>query len=124
VALCAPCQDCLGHEQAPRAYLALKDPDAGAFAPAIQIIGEGEAFEPAVAALPDRRFALAREEGTELEIEECPDSIVLRPKKPVPTTLLSDVVGCAGYRGPAKSLDDMEEAIARGVSERHARGRY
>lgn len=63
-------------------------------------------------------------EGTEFEIEERPDSIVLRPKKPVPTTVLSDVVGCAGYRGPAKSLDDMEEAIALGVTERHARGRY
>jgi bifunctional DNA-binding transcriptional regulator/antitoxin component of YhaV-PrlF toxin-antitoxin module len=65
-----------------------------------------------------------RPAGTELEIEERPDSKVLRPKKPVPTTLLTDVVGCAGYRGPAKSLDDMEEAIARGVTERHARGRY
>jgi AbrB family looped-hinge helix DNA binding protein len=60
--------------------------------------------------------------GTELEIEECPDGIVLRPKKPVPTTRLSDVVGCAGYRGPAKSLEDMEEAIARGVRECHGRG--
>ncbi|WPL13819.1 transcriptional regulator, AbrB family [Thiorhodovibrio litoralis] len=59
--------------------------------------------------------------GTELEIEECQDGIVLRPKKPVPSTQLSDVVGCAGYRGPAKSLDEMEEAIARGVRENHAR---
>lgn len=46
----------------PRAYLALKDPNAGAFAPAIQFSGEGEAFEPAVAALPDRHFAVAWEE--------------------------------------------------------------
>ncbi len=60
--------------------------------------------------------------GTELEIEECPDGIVLRQKKPVPTTSLRDVVGCAGYQGPAKSLGEMEDAIARGVSERHARG--
>jgi AbrB family looped-hinge helix DNA binding protein len=62
--------------------------------------------------------------GTEFEIEECLDSIVLRPKKPVPTTSLRDVVGCTGYIGPAKTLDEMDEAIARGVSERHARGRY
>jgi len=60
--------------------------------------------------------------GTELEIEECPDGIVLRPKKPVPTTQLSDVVGCAGYRGPAKTLEEMDEAIARGVRENDARG--
>lgn len=46
----------------PRTYLALKDPNAVVFAPAIQISGEGEAFEPAVAALSDRRFAVAWEE--------------------------------------------------------------
>lgn len=45
--------------------------------------------------------------GTEFEIEECLDSIVLRPKKPIPITQLSDVVGCTGYRGPTKSLDEM-----------------
>lgn len=50
------------HAGTPRAYLALKDPNAGVFAPAIQISGEGDAFEPAVAALPDRRFAVAWEE--------------------------------------------------------------
>ncbi|WP_242470886.1 AbrB/MazE/SpoVT family DNA-binding domain-containing protein [Thiocystis violacea] len=60
--------------------------------------------------------------GTEFEIEERPDGIVLRPRKPVPTTLLSDVVGCAGYRGPTQSLDEMEEAIVRGARESHARG--
>lgn len=59
--------------------------------------------------------------GTEFEIEERPDGILLRPKKGLPTASLSDVVGCAGYRGPAKSLDDMAAAIALGVSERHAR---
>jgi len=62
--------------------------------------------------------------GTDFKIEECPDSIVLRPKNRVPTTSHDDVVGCTGYRGPAKTLDEMDEAIARGVSERHARGRY
>nr|WP_295402421.1 AbrB/MazE/SpoVT family DNA-binding domain-containing protein [uncultured Thiocystis sp.] len=62
--------------------------------------------------------------GIELEIEAGPDGIFLRPKKPVPTTTLSEVVGCAGYRGPTRSLDEMEDAIAAGVSERHARGRY
>ncbi|WP_296805239.1 hypothetical protein [Thiocapsa sp.] len=50
------------HAGNPRAYLALKDPNAPVFAPAIQISGEGEAFEPAVVAMPDRRFAVAWEE--------------------------------------------------------------
>ncbi|HSO81174.1 hypothetical protein [Thiocapsa sp.] len=50
------------HAGAPRAYLALKAPNTAVFATAVQISGEGEAFEPAVVALPDRRFAVAWEE--------------------------------------------------------------
>lgn len=50
------------HAGTPRAYLALKDSNTAVFGPAIRISGEGEAFEPAVAALPDRRFAVAWEE--------------------------------------------------------------
>jgi AbrB family looped-hinge helix DNA binding protein len=62
--------------------------------------------------------------GTEFEIEERPEGILLRPRKPFAATRLQDVIGCTGYTGPAKSLEDMEEAIAKGVSEGHARGRY
>ncbi|WP_139052803.1 hypothetical protein [Thiocapsa marina] len=50
------------HAGTPRAYLALKDPNTAVFDSAIQISGDGEAFEPAVAALPDGRFAVAWEE--------------------------------------------------------------
>jgi hypothetical protein len=50
------------HAGTPRAYLALMDPNTAVFTPAIQVSGEGDAFEPAVAALPDRRFAVAWEE--------------------------------------------------------------
>ena len=60
--------------------------------------------------------------GTELEIETRPDGVVLRPRKPLASTSHDEVVGCTGYRGPAKSLDDMQDAIARGVRERHAGG--
>ncbi len=49
---------------------------------------------------------------------------MLRPVRSVPATRLKDVVGSTGYKGRARSLDDMERAIARGVKERHARGRY
>ena len=62
--------------------------------------------------------------GTEFEVENRPEGVLLRPKKRFATTHIDDVVGCTGYRGPAKSLEEMEEAIAQGVSERHARGRY
>ncbi len=62
--------------------------------------------------------------GTEFEVEQRPEGVLLRPKKRFATTQLHEVVGCTGYRGPAQSLEEMEAAIAQGVSERHARGRY
>jgi AbrB family looped-hinge helix DNA binding protein len=62
--------------------------------------------------------------GTEFTVEEVDDGVLLRPVKPFKPTTLEEVVGCTGYKGPAKSLEDMERAIARGVKERRARGRY
>jgi AbrB family looped-hinge helix DNA binding protein len=62
--------------------------------------------------------------GTEFTVEQVDDGVLLRPVKPFRPTTLEEVVGCTGYRGPAKSLDDMERAVARGVKERRARGRY
>ncbi|MBI3392280.1 MAG: hypothetical protein HY039_03730 [Nitrospirae bacterium] len=32
-------------------------------------------------------------------------------------TWLKDVIGCAGYKGPRRSLKEMEAAIARGARE-------
>ena len=58
--------------------------------------------------------------GTEFVIEETPEGIMLRPAKPFPPTVLQDVVGSAGYKGPAKTLKDMEAAIAQGASESRA----
>ncbi len=62
--------------------------------------------------------------GTEFEVEDRPEGVLLRPKKRFALTELGEVIGCTGYRGPAKSLEDMEEAIAQGVRERYAGGRY
>ena len=62
--------------------------------------------------------------GTEFSVEAAGGGVLLCPLRKVPATRLKDVVGCAGYKGRTKSLDDMERAIARGVKERHARGRY
>jgi AbrB family looped-hinge helix DNA binding protein len=56
--------------------------------------------------------------GTELLLEERGDSVVLRPVKPLPATSLADLIGCAGYQGPARSIAEMEAAIARGARER------
>lgn len=39
------------------------------------------------------------------------DSIVLKPALNRKTTVLADVIGCTGYIGPTKSLDDMDAGI-------------
>ncbi len=64
------------------------------------------------------------EPGTEFAVEEVPDGVLLRPVRPFAATALNDVFGCLRYRGRAKSLRQMERAIAKGVRERHDRGRY
>lgn len=47
----------------PRCYVALKAPNAAAFAAALPISGRGEAAEPAIASLGSGRFAVAWEEA-------------------------------------------------------------
>ena len=59
--------------------------------------------------------------GTEFAVEAVESGVLLRPLKPFERTTLKEVLGCTGYSGKAKSLADMELAIARGVRERHAR---
>lgn len=49
--------------------------------------------------------------GMEFAVEEVADGVLLRPLKPFPATHLEDVAGCVGYKGPKKSLEDMEQAI-------------
>lgn len=39
------------------------------------------------------------------------DALILKPAVTRKTTALEDVIGCAGYTGPKKSLADMEEGI-------------
>jgi len=62
--------------------------------------------------------------GTEFVVDDRPEGVLLRPKKPFPATDITEVVGSAGYEGPPKSLVEMDAALERGVRERHARGRY
>jgi AbrB family looped-hinge helix DNA binding protein len=63
-------------------------------------------------------------EGTEFVVERVPEGVLLRPVRSLPVTRLEDVIGCAGYRGPARSVADMGRAIAKGVKARRARGRH
>jgi AbrB family looped-hinge helix DNA binding protein len=51
--------------------------------------------------------------GTILEIEDRGDCIVLRPLPRLARTTLAELAGCTGYRGPAKSIEEMDAAIAK-----------
>lgn len=59
--------------------------------------------------------------GTEFVVEDSAEGVLLKPVKPIQPTRLADVIGSTGYKGPARSLEDMEQAIARGVKVRRAR---
>ena len=63
-------------------------------------------------------------EGTEFMVERVSEGVLLRPVRSLPVTLLEDVIGCVGYRGRARSIAEMERAIAKGVRARRGRGRY
>ena len=62
--------------------------------------------------------------GTEFAIEETREGVLLRPARLFPRTTPDQVVGCLRYKGRAKTLKQMEDAIRIGVMERHDRGRY
>jgi AbrB family looped-hinge helix DNA binding protein len=49
--------------------------------------------------------------GTVLEVEEVPEGVLLRFVQRPPVTSVEDLLGCTGYRGPRRSLADMEAAI-------------
>ena len=70
------------------------------------------------------RTAHAWGPGTEFAVEETHEGILLRPARRFPRTTIDQVVGCLKYKGKAKTLKQMEDAIRIGVMERHDRGRY
>jgi len=57
------------------------------------------------------------EVGQELIAIDMGDGILLKPKKPFPKTTLDHVLGCLKYQGERRSLEDMEDAIRKGVEE-------
>lgn len=59
--------------------------------------------------------------GVEFSVEDTPDGILLRPLKPFKTTALTEVIGCTAYVGPPRTLEEMDAAIATGVSAQHDR---
>lgn len=63
------------------------------------------------------RDARKLEAGVEFIVEDRPEGILLRPlQRPFADTRSEDVLGCVAYRGPARSLEEMDAAIARGAA--------
>ena len=52
------------------------------------------------------------EPGTEFVVEESAGGILLVPRKPFLPTRVEDGIGCSGYEGPPKTLEEMAEGIA------------
>ena len=48
------------------------------------------------------------------------DAIILKPSVSRKTTQLEDVIGCTGYRGPKKSLSEMDLGVLEEACKRAA----
>jgi len=55
--------------------------------------------------------------GQRLEVIDDGESIILKPVNHFPPTTLTEVSGCLDYQGRAKTMAEMEEAIATGARE-------
>jgi AbrB family looped-hinge helix DNA binding protein len=56
--------------------------------------------------------------GSEVEIEEVPGGVLLKLVRSSEEASLEDLLGCTGYRGPRRTLEDMEAAIREGARAR------
>ncbi len=56
--------------------------------------------------------------GSEVEIEEVPAGVLLKLVRGPEEASVDDLLGCTGYRGPRKTLDDMVLAIREGARAR------
>lgn len=65
----------------------------------------------------DLRERLGWSAGTVLEIARQGGRLVLERARPFPRRSMDEVAGCLRYDGPAKSLEEMEEGVARGARE-------
>jgi hypothetical protein len=57
-------------------------------------------------------------------VEETPEGVLLKPEPLFSPTRIEDVSGSLKYKGKAKSIEEMNAAIAAEVRRRHARGEY
>jgi bifunctional DNA-binding transcriptional regulator/antitoxin component of YhaV-PrlF toxin-antitoxin module len=76
----------------------------------IKLSGKGQL------SLPEQVIAQHHwQEGQEFVVVNAGNGILLRPKLTFPPTKIEDVAGCLAFKGKAKTLDEMEAAIAQGA---------
>ena len=54
--------------------------------------------------------------GTRFIIEDQGDALLIRPAASLPRTTLDELASCAGYDGPARSIQEMDQAIAAAIA--------
>lgn len=59
--------------------------------------------------------------GTEFEVIEREDGVLLKPKPAKKRYTLDDLYGCLPYEGPPKTLEDMQRGIDEAMAERWKR---
>ena len=57
--------------------------------------------------------------GLELSVEERPEGVLLKPTAVFAPTMIEDVRGCIGYKGPRRSIEEMDAAVLE-EAKRHA----
>ncbi|MGE0280594.1 MAG: AbrB/MazE/SpoVT family DNA-binding domain-containing protein [Rhizobiaceae bacterium] len=62
--------------------------------------------------------------GTRLIVEETADGVTLKRAPAFAPTRMEDVFGSLSYKGPPKTIGEMNASIIAEARRRHARGRY
>lgn len=57
--------------------------------------------------------------GQEFIVENCENGLILHQSKKGQSENVDELLGCANYHGKRKSIEEMEEAIEKGIKERH-----
>ena len=65
------------------------------------------------------RVAHHWEAGQELVVVDVGDGILFKPKSPFEETDINEVASSLKFTGKTRSLDDMDEAIRKGVRDQH-----
>ena len=60
--------------------------------------------------------------GLEFIVIDTGDGLIIRPKRPFPTTSLAEVAGSLPYKGPRISIEEMDKAVKKGIEQDYERG--